>query len=91
MLESLSKESVHSKHGKQTLTLPVSIPYEQKNIKLNIYFHISLWCLKRFSEGLKGLHKPFEGPQRCVKIKFNLIFISIQLSEIHGTLMVKQI
>ena len=23
-------------------------------IKLNFYFHTSLWCLKRFYEGLKG-------------------------------------
>ena len=28
-------------------------------IKLNFYFHTSLWCLKRFYEGLKGLHKTF--------------------------------
>ena len=25
-------------------------------IKLNFYFHTSLWCLKRFYKGLKGLH-----------------------------------
>ena len=28
-------------------------------IKLNFYFHTSLWCLKWFYEGLKGLHKTF--------------------------------
>ena len=28
-------------------------------IKLNVYFDTSLWCLKRFNEGLKGLHKTF--------------------------------
>ena len=28
-------------------------------INLNFYFHTSLWCLKRFCEGLKGLHKTF--------------------------------
>ena len=27
-------------------------------IELNFYFHTSLWCLKRFYEGL-GLHKTF--------------------------------
>ena len=37
------------------------------NIRLNFYFHTSLWCLKRFYEGLKGLH--FEAPQRSVEIK----------------------
>ena len=28
-------------------------------IELNFYFHTSLWCLKRFYEDLKGLHKTF--------------------------------
>ena len=36
------------------LTLPVSILDEEKKNKLNFYFHTSLWCLKRFYEGLKG-------------------------------------
>ena len=30
-------------------------------INLNFYFHTSLWCLKRFYEGLKGFHKSFRG------------------------------
>ena len=30
-------------------------------IKLNFYFHTSLWCLKKFYEGLKGLHKILGG------------------------------
>ena len=42
-------------------------------IELNFYFHTSLWCLKRFYEGLKGL-KPFEAPQRSVKMKIKLNF-----------------
>ena len=33
-------------------------------IKLNFYFHTSLWCLKRFYEGLKGLHKTFWGTKK---------------------------
>ena len=32
---------------------------------------------------LKGLHKIFEAPQKSVKINFKLIFILIQLSEMH--------
>ena len=32
-------------------------------------------------KALKTFIKPFEAPQRSVKIKFKLIFISIQLSE----------
>ena len=74
----------------------IPIPDEEKKIKLNIYFYTSLWCLKRFYEGLaskgfiKAFIKPFEAPQRSVKIKFNSIFISIQLSEMNGSLRVKQ-
>ena len=30
-------------------------------IELNFYFHTSLWCLRRFYEGLKGLPKTFWG------------------------------
>ena len=41
-------------------------------------------------KAFKAFRKPFEAPQRNVEIKiFNLIFISIQLSEMHGTLSVK--
>ena len=35
-------------------------------------------------KALKAFIKPFEAPQGSVKKKVNLIFISIQLSEIHG-------
>ena len=34
-------------------------PGRREKIKLNFYFQISLWCFKRFYEGLKGLHKTF--------------------------------
>ena len=47
------------------LTLPVPIQDEEKKIKLNFHFHTSLWCLKRFYEGLKGLHKTFWGTTKC--------------------------
>ena len=30
-------------------------------ININFYFCTSLWCLERFYEGLKGLHKTFWG------------------------------
>ena len=30
-------------------------------IELSFYFHTSLWCLKRFYEGLYGLHETFSG------------------------------
>ena len=38
-----------------------SIPGLGEKIKLNLYFQTSLWCLKSFYEGLKGLHKTFWG------------------------------
>ena len=59
-------------------------PGRREKSKLNFYFHTSLWCLKRFYEGLKGLHKPFEAPQRIVRVKIYFNFISIQLSKMHG-------
>ena len=39
--------------------LVISESCTEIKIKLNFYFHTSLWCLKRFYEGLKGLHKTF--------------------------------
>ena len=40
-----------------TLSVPcISKSCIQIEIKLNFYFHTSLWCLKRFYE---GLHKTF--------------------------------
>ena len=34
-------------------------PEQKEKNNLNFYFHTSLWCFKRFYEGLKGLHKTF--------------------------------
>ena len=33
-------------------------PGRREKINLNFYFH-TLWCLKSFYEGLKGLYKTF--------------------------------
>ena len=64
----------------------------REKIKLNFYFNTSLWCLKRFYEDLKGPHKTFLGiTKKCENKNFNLIFISIQLSEMRGKLSVKLI
>ena len=41
------------------LTLPVPFPEEEEKFKLNFYFHTFLWYLRRFNDGLKGLHKTF--------------------------------
>ena len=42
-------------------------------------------------KALKAFIKPIEAPQRSGKLKFNLSFISIQLSEMHGTLKVNKV
>ena len=44
------------------LTFPTPCILENRSkikINLNFDFHTSLWCFKRFYEGLKGLHKTF--------------------------------
>ena len=51
----------------------------REKVKINFYFHTSLWCLKR---SLKAFIKPFEALQRSVKIKiwvnfyFNINYIN---------------
>ena len=64
------------------LTLParcISESSVKTKINLNFIFALlcgstSLWYFKRFSQkDLKGLLKPFEAPQRSVKIKINKI------------------
>ena len=44
-------------------TLPASPIFGKsyKNKNFNFYFHTSLWCLKRFYEGLSSLRKTFYG------------------------------
>ena len=49
-------------------------PGQKGKINLKFYFHTSLWCLKGFMEALKTFIKPFEGPQRSVKIKISVNF-----------------
>ena len=48
-------------------------PEWREKIDLNFYFHTSLWCLRRFYEGLKGLDKTFWGTKKKCENK-NLIF-----------------
>ena len=48
-------------------------PRRREKINLNFYFRPSLWCLKRFYEGLYGLHKTFWGTT-SVKINIKLVF-----------------
>ena len=52
------------------LTLPVPIPDKERKLTLNVYFHTSLWCLKRFYGVLKGLHKTFWGTTKKRQNKY---------------------
>ena len=47
-----------------------------KKIKLNFYFHASLWCLKKFYEGLEGFQKTFWGTTKnCENKNLTLFFL----------------
>ena len=62
-------------------------PGQREKIKWIIYFYTSSCCLERFYKTIKALKafiKPFVAPQASEK-KINLIFTSIQLSEMHGS------
>ena len=54
------------------LTLPVTIPDEEKKLSYNFIFKLLCEASKGFMKALKTLIKPFEAPQRSVKIKLNL-------------------
>ena len=45
-------------------------------INLHFYFHASLWCLKMFIKVVKALTKPFEAPQKRLKRKIHVDFLS---------------
>ena len=65
---------------------------QREKIKSNVYFHTSLWCLKRFYESLKGLHKTFcDTTKKCENKNLIKFFIPIKLSEMHGTERIKNI
>ena len=68
-----------------------SEPGRIEKINLNFYSHTSLRCLKRFYEGLKGLHKIFQDTtKKCENKNFMFIFVLIQLSEMRGVGRVKK-
>ena len=57
--------------------LYISESYIEIKINLNFYFYTSLWCLKRFYEGLKGLHKTFWGStKKCKNKNLSIFFCS---------------
>ena len=80
ILENWSRVRCHEK-GHFNTSRPD--PGRKKKYNLNFYFHTSLWCLKRFYEGLKDVYKTFwRTTKECENKKIKLIFILIQLSEI---------
>ena len=49
-------------------------PGRREKIKLSFYFRTSLWYLKRFYKGLKGLYKTFWGTTKKCKNKNLTLF-----------------
>ena len=60
-------------------------PGQREKINLNLYFHTSLWCHKRSYD----FTNPLRYHKEVRKYKFKLVFISIQLSEMHWAERVK--
>ena len=67
------------KTNKLSVNLSRPNPGRREKIKLNFYFHTSLWYLKRFYEGLKGLRKTFWDTTKKCENK-NLTQFSFQYS-----------
>ena len=68
----ISSFSINQSFVSCKLTLKDPLIFEsciEIKIKLTFYFHTSLWCLKRIMKAFKALIKPFEAPQKSVKIK----------------------
>ena len=80
------KTIIHKTQINGILILAIPILDEEKKLRSIFIFILLCGASKGFMKALKAFIKPFEAPQRSVKIKINLIFISIQLSEMHGTL-----
>ena len=63
-----------------TLLVPcISESLYWNKIKLNLYFRTSFCCLKRFYEGLQGLHKTFYGTTKKCKNKYLTWFSSSRI------------
>ena len=60
-------------------------PGRREKINLNFCFRTSLWCLERFYEGLKGLHKTFWGITKKCENKNLIYFLFMPISEMNGT------
>ena len=84
--------SLYKRYLVKTFNPSRSFPGRREKINLKLYFHASLWCLKRFYEGFKGLHETWwVTTKECENESLSLIFVLIKLSEIHGVGRVNQI
>ena len=69
----------------------LSCPDPGRIEKSNFSFsHFIFSASKGFSKALKAFIKPFEAPQRSLKIKTYVNFVLIQLPEMHGARKVNQ-
>ena len=74
------------------LILKFLVPIPDQVRKLTEFIFMLLCvALKGFMKTLKPFITPFETPQKIWKEKFEIFFILIQLSNMHGTRRVKQI
>ena len=85
-IRSLKKIREYFVKNKGYLALYVHILDEER--KLTYIFMFTLFC--GTSKGFMKAFRPFEAPQRSVKIKIKLTFILIRLSEMHRERRVKE-
>ena len=78
---------ISSKFYKTILKPSRPVPHEDKKLSYIFYFTLLFGASKGV---VKAFIKPFEAPQRSVKIKI-VLFNSIQLSEMHGMGKVKEL
>ena len=71
IVDSSKKKGIEKKKVVLSLAAPcISESCTEIKIKLNFYFYTSLQYLKRFYEGLKGLHKTFWGTTKKCENKY---------------------
>ena len=74
---------------KKTFTLPITIPDRKRKLTSIFIFTLVCGASKGFMKALEAFTKPFEAHKELQKQKFTLIFILIQVSEMHGARSVK--
>ena len=77
----------------QGLTLPVPLPNKKRKLTLIFIFILLCGPSKGFVKFLKAFEKPFEAPQKSVKMKIQVSFYIVlkQLSEMYWAVKVKML